>query len=123
MIDSIDPALYRPGRLDTLIEVGEPDAKGRSDIFNIYTKTLLQNSLLSDDINIERLVQRTHGMTGPHIEQLVRRATHSDSKRDLQSRRTLHITDEETEELQIKNIDFTVALAQFESQVEKHTAF
>ncbi|CAF3277681.1 unnamed protein product [Rotaria sp. Silwood2] len=111
MIDSIDPALYRPGRLDTLIEVGEPDAKGRSDIFNIYTKTLLQNSLLSDDINIERLVQRTHGMTGAHIEQLVRRATHSDSKRDLQSRRTLHITDEETEELQIKNIDFTVALA------------
>jgi hypothetical protein len=44
-------------------------------------------------------------------------------KRDLQSRGTLHKSDEEAEKLQIKNIDFTVAITQIQTQVEKHTAF
>ncbi len=71
MVDPIDPALYRPVRLDLLIEVGLPNAKGRSDIFDIYTKTLLKNSLFADDVNIERLIHQTSGMTGAYIEKLV----------------------------------------------------
>ena len=67
-------ALFRPGRLDTLIEVDLLDRKGRPEIFNIYTKTLLKGSLVSDDVDIERLIHETHGITGVHIEQLVRQA-------------------------------------------------
>jgi len=78
---------------------------------------------MSDDVNIERLIRQTHGMTGAHIEQLVRRAVHSAMKQDLQSRRTLRISDEDTEKLQVENIDFTVASQKFQTQVEKHTAF
>ena len=123
VIDAIDPALYRPGRLDTLIKVGLPNAKGKSDIFNIYTKTLLKNSLMSDDVNIENLIHQTYGMTGAHIEQLVRRAVHSAMKRDLQIRGTLNFSDEDAEKLQVENIDFTVALSQIQTQIEDHTAF
>ena len=123
IMEVIDPTLFRPGRLDTLIEIGLPDRKGRSEIFNIYTKTLLKNSLIYEDVNIERLIHETHGMTGAHIEQLVRRAVHSAMKRDLQNYRTLRISDEDTEKLQVMNIDFAVALQKLKSQTEKHTAF
>jgi vesicle-fusing ATPase len=123
VLEAIDPALFRPGRLDTLIKVPLPNAEGRSAIFNIYTKTLLKNSLISDDVNIERLTRQTRGMTGAHIEQLVRRAVHSAMKRDLQSRGTLQISDEDAEKLQVKNIDFTVAITQLQTQVENRTAF
>ncbi len=123
MVDPIDPALYRPVRLDLLIEVGLPDAKGRSDILNIYTKTLLKNSLLANDVNIERLIDQTSGMTGAHIEKLVRRAVDSAAKRDLQLRGTLDISDQDAEQIQVKNIDFTVALIQLQTQGEQHSAF
>ena len=76
IIEVIDPALFRSGRLGTLIEVGLPDRKGRPEIINIHTKTLLKNSLISDDVNIEYLIHETPGMTGVHIEQLVRQAVH-----------------------------------------------
>ena len=72
IMEIIDPALFRPGQLDTLIEVGLPDRKDRSEIFNIYIKTLLNNPLISEDVNVERLIHETHGMTRAHIEQLVR---------------------------------------------------
>ena len=123
IMEIIDPALFRPGRLDTLIEIGLPDRKGRSEIFNIYTKTLLKNSLIYEDVNIERLIHETHGMTGAHIEQLVRRAVYSAMKRGLKNYRTLRISDEDAEKLQVMNIDFTVALQKLKSQTEKHTAF
>ena len=119
----IDPALFRPGRLNTLIEVSLPNRKGRSEIFNIYTKTLLKNSFISEDVSIECLIHEAHGMTGAHIEQLVRRAVHSAMKRDLQNYRTLRISDEDVEKLQVVNIDFTVALQKLKSQAEKHIAF
>ncbi|CAF3155818.1 unnamed protein product [Rotaria sp. Silwood2] len=123
VLEVIDPAIYRPGRLDTLIEVGVPNAADRSAIFNIYTKTLLKNCLLSDDVNVERLIHQTDGMTGAHIEKLVRRAVHSAMKRDMETHRTLHISDEDAEKLQIKNIDFIVALTQLQTEAKEHTGF
>ena len=74
IIKVIDPALYRLGRLDILNEIGLPDQEGRSDVFSIGTKALLTNFLISADVNVGCLVHETHGMTGAHIEELVRRA-------------------------------------------------
>ena len=119
----IDPALFHTGRLDTLIEVGLPDRKGRPEILNIYTKTMLKSSLMSDDADTERLIHETHGMIEAHIEQLVRQAVHSTMKRDLQNYRTLRISNEDAEKLQVMNIDFTVALQKLKTQTEKHTTF
>lgn len=122
-ISSIDQALIRPGRLDVLVELKLPNARGRSEIFQIYTQQLLQNSIMSDDIDVGRLIDQTQGFTGAHIEQLVRRAVNSAMRRDIISRRSITILDEDAEQLQVKSIDFHMALKQIRTTMQKHTAF
>lgn len=39
-IDSIDPALRRPGRFDREIEIGAPDAVGREEIIRIHSRAM-----------------------------------------------------------------------------------
>lgn len=51
-IDSLDPALIRPGRIDRKIEFPLPDAKTKRRIFGIHTGRMT----LSDDVNIEEFV-------------------------------------------------------------------
>jgi 26S proteasome regulatory subunit T2 len=51
-IDSLDPALLRPGRLDRKIEFPLPDAKTKRRIFLIHTGKMS----LSDDVDIEEFV-------------------------------------------------------------------
>mmetsp|Transcript_29368 Transcript_29368/g.47424 ORF Transcript_29368/g.47424 Transcript_29368/m.47424 type:complete len:426 (-) Transcript_29368:397-1674(-) len=38
--DTLDPALLRPGRLDRKVEFGLPDMEGRTNIFQIHTRTM-----------------------------------------------------------------------------------
>ena len=66
----IDPALLRPGRFDELIYVGVPDADGRRRILAIHTKGMP----LGDDVDLEKIAQRTDRFTGADLEDLVRRA-------------------------------------------------
>lgn len=123
VIKLINPAIYRSGRLDTLIEVKIPNAKGRLEIFDIHMKTLSKNHLISDDVNIEQLAHKTDGMTGAYIKLLVQRATYSAMERNMLDHGTVSISDEDAKKLQVKNIDFTVALAKLQTQIEKNTAF
>jgi 26S proteasome regulatory subunit T2 len=51
-IESLDPALIRPGRIDRKIEFPLPDAKTKRRIFGIHTGRMT----LSDDVNIEEFV-------------------------------------------------------------------
>src|SRR5690242_17385180 len=66
----IDPALLRPGRFDELIYVGVPDTAGRRRILAIHTEGMP----LSDDVDLEKIAQRTDRFTGADLEDLVRRA-------------------------------------------------
>jgi transitional endoplasmic reticulum ATPase len=66
----IDPALLRPGRFDELIYVGVPDTAGRRRILAIHTKDMP----LADDVDLEKIAQRTDRFTGADLEDLVRRA-------------------------------------------------
>jgi transitional endoplasmic reticulum ATPase len=70
--DMLDDALMRPGRLDRIIYVSPPDAEGRKAIFEVYLKNT--QALLTGDISIDELVQRTEGYVGADIEALVRDA-------------------------------------------------
>jgi SpoVK/Ycf46/Vps4 family AAA+-type ATPase len=38
--DTLDPALLRPGRLDRKVEFGLPDLEGRTQIFQIHSRTM-----------------------------------------------------------------------------------
>ncbi|MEO6092362.1 MAG: CDC48 family AAA ATPase [Novosphingobium sp.] len=66
----IDPALLRPGRLDELIYVGTPDAKGRERILGIHTSRMP----LAEDVDLAAIAARTARFTGADLEDVVRRA-------------------------------------------------
>jgi transitional endoplasmic reticulum ATPase len=69
-VDAVDPALRRPGRFDREIEIGVPDEVGREEILKIHTRGMP----LSDDINLSKLADDTHGFVGADIESLTKEA-------------------------------------------------
>ncbi|HMK15982.1 MAG TPA: AAA family ATPase, partial [Methanomicrobiales archaeon] len=70
--DMIDPALLRPGRLDRVIYVPPPDAESRRKIFEVYLSGA--QAILSPEISLDDLVNRTDMYVGADIEALVREA-------------------------------------------------
>ena len=68
--DVLDPAMTRPGRLDQLIYIPLPDTASRRNIF----LTALKKTPLSEDVNIEILVNRTEGYSGADITEICQRA-------------------------------------------------
>jgi transitional endoplasmic reticulum ATPase len=68
--DIIDEALLRPGRFDRILEVPVPDKEARKHIFKIHTK----KKPLESDVNIDKLIEMTEGMTGADIAALVNAA-------------------------------------------------
>ena len=69
-VDSVDPALRRPGRFDREIEIGVPDEVGRKEIMQIHTRGMP----LSDDVSLGHLAGETHGFVGADIESLTKEA-------------------------------------------------
>ena len=69
-LDIVDDALLRPGRFDRIIEVPNPNAKGRQNIFEIHTK----KKPLASDVNIAKLVELTDGFSGAEIAAVANRA-------------------------------------------------
>jgi transitional endoplasmic reticulum ATPase len=57
---ALDPALRRPGRFDREIEIGVPDKQGRHEILQIHTRGMP----LSEDVELKKLSEMTHGYTG-----------------------------------------------------------
>ena len=76
-LDIVDEALLRPGRFDRIIEVPNPDTKGREHIFKIHTK----NKPLAGDVDIRKLVELTDGFSGAEISAVTSRAALSALKR------------------------------------------
>ncbi len=68
--DILDPALLRPGRLDRIVLVPVPDKKARLDIFKVHAK----NMPLAEDVDLEKLAEKTEGYTGADIEAVCREA-------------------------------------------------
>jgi len=63
-IETLDPALLRPGRLDRKIEFPLPDLKTKRKIFTIHTKKMT----LSDDVVFEDLVSSKDDLSGADLK-------------------------------------------------------
>jgi len=63
-IESLDPALIRPGRIDRKIEFPLPDVKTKRHIFNIHTSRMT----LSDDVDLEKFVLSKDDLSGADIK-------------------------------------------------------
>ena len=68
--DALDQALRRPGRFDREISISAPDKDGRKEILEIHTRSMP----LSENVNLEKLAEATHGFVGADLEALCREA-------------------------------------------------
>src|ERR1700760_5002127 len=68
--EQLDPALCRPGRLDTLVYVPLPDKESRVGIL----KAQLRKTPVADDVNVEYIAKNTHGFSGADLGFITQRA-------------------------------------------------
>jgi len=69
-VNSIDPALRRPGRFDRELEISVPDKEGRLNILKIHTR----NMPLKRNVKLEALASKTHGFVGADLASLAKEA-------------------------------------------------
>ncbi|ORX38467.1 P-loop containing nucleoside triphosphate hydrolase protein [Kockovaella imperatae] len=63
-IESLDPALIRPGRIDRKIEFPLPDTKTKRHIFKLHTSRMS----LAEDVDLEELVMTKDDLSGADIK-------------------------------------------------------
>jgi transitional endoplasmic reticulum ATPase len=101
-VDAIDPALRRGGRFDREIQIGVPDVEGRREILEVHTRRMP----LSDDVDLDRLAERTHGFVGADVDVLATEAGMAALRR--------YRRDGREGEMEITREDFEAALAAVE---------
>jgi transitional endoplasmic reticulum ATPase len=110
--NSLDPALRRPGRFDREISISIPDQRGRLDILHIHSRGMP----LTDDVDMQRLSQITHGFVGADLEALCREAA-MNALRKIMTLIDFQLDDipyETLLKLQVTMNDFTEALKEVE---------
>jgi len=63
-IDSLDPALIRPGRIDRKIEFPPPDLKQKKKIFQIHSSRMS----LNEDVNVDEFINAKDSLSGADIK-------------------------------------------------------
>ena len=104
-LDMIDEALLRPGRLDSIIEVPNPDRAGREQIFKIHTK----RKPLADDVSISKLVDMTDGFSGAEIAATCNAAASAALKRHI------HGNGSDLDKLKVTQEDLSASIDQHRS--------
>lgn len=111
-INSIDPALRRPGRFDREIEIGVPDREGRLEVLQIHTRGMP----LAEDVDLKRLADITHGFVGADVEALAKEAAIRALRRILPevNMEAESVPVEILNKIIVKNTDFLDALHEVE---------
>ncbi|MFC6724363.1 AAA family ATPase, partial [Halobium palmae] len=107
-VNSVDPALRRPGRFDREIEIGVPDRDGRKEIMQVHSR----NMPLADSVDLDQYADSTHGFVGADLESLAKEGAMNALRRirpeiDLEAD---EIDAEVLDALQVTDDDFREAL-------------
>ena len=70
LLDKLDPALLRPGRLDRQIFVSPPDLNGRIEILKVHSR----NKPLDPECDLEMVARQTSGLTGADLANICNEA-------------------------------------------------
>ena len=108
-VNSIDPALRRPGRFDRELLISVPDKKGRLNILKIHTR----NMPLDKDVKLDVLAGKTHGFVGADLSALAKEAAMSVLRKklpDLKVDDEKEISRDVLDKLIITNDDFEESL-------------
>ncbi|MEJ2168147.1 MAG: ATP-dependent zinc metalloprotease FtsH, partial [Desulfobacterales bacterium] len=76
--DVLDPALVRPGRFDRQITLDMPQKEARRKILQTHTRKVP----LADDVDLEKLAERTVGLSGAELKNLVNEAALLAARKD-----------------------------------------
>jgi transitional endoplasmic reticulum ATPase len=101
--DLVDPALFRPGRIDRYVLVPAPDEKARLEVFKVHTKNMPLK-----DVDIKELAKRTEGFSGADIEALCREAGMNALRENIKTK-------------EVKKKDFEEALKEMTPSLNKET--
>ncbi len=104
-INSIDPALRRPGRFDYEINISIPDKKGRKVILDIHTRRM---NLINKEVTLKKVARMSHGYTGADLMLLSREAAYNALKRIFKKGFSGELGG--ISEIKVDLIDFEVAL-------------
>lgn len=108
-VNSLDPALRRPGRFDREIEINVPDKNGRLNILKIHTR----NMPLTKNVDLKVLAGKTHGFVGADLAALAKEAAMSVLRKllpELKLEENEAIPKEVLDKIVIKMEDFEDAL-------------
>ena len=108
-VNSLDPALRRPGRFDREIAINVPDKEGRISILKIHTRGMP----LAKDVNLKEIADVTHGFVGADLEALTKEAAMNVLRKylpEMNLDKEEQIPIEILEKLIVKKSDFTDAL-------------
>ncbi|MGC9166107.1 MAG: CDC48 family AAA ATPase [Thermoplasmata archaeon] len=119
LVDSIDPALRRPGRFDREIEIGIPDKQGRLEILQIHTRLMPMDMNDEEKMKfLEELASMTHGFVGADLAALAREAAMHALRRYLpQIDLDKPIPVEMLEKMYVTKEDFKEALKDIEPSI------
>lgn len=108
-INSIDPALRRPGRFDREVEISVPDKIGRLNILKIHTRSMP----LGKSVVLDMLAGKTHGFVGADLSALTKEAAMSVLRTilpDLHPEDSKELPKEVLDKIIIETKDFEEAL-------------
>ncbi|XP_070071980.1 nuclear valosin-containing protein-like isoform X3 [Drosophila takahashii] len=110
--DIIDPAILRPGRLDTILYVGFPEQGERAEILKATTKNG-KRPVLAEDVSLDELAAQTEGYTGADLAGLVKQASM------FSLRQALNDGESKLDDLCVRSQHFKEALQQLRPSVSE----
>jgi transitional endoplasmic reticulum ATPase len=109
--DAIDPALLRPGRIESHVEVPPPDRAARRDILAVHAR-----GKPLGDVDLDRLAAETNGYTGADLEAVVREASMR-AIREAAADLGVAEADDRADEIRVQRRHFDAALNSVEPSV------
>jgi len=101
--DIIDPAMMRPGRLDSLIYIGLPDFDARISIF----KACMRKTPVDPEVDYEFFADRTEGFSGADIAGVCKAAAKNAIRSCIQAdRKKFEEKEAKRKECEEKGIDY-----------------
>ncbi len=109
--EALDPALLRPGRLESHVEIPLPDVDARRSIFDVHS----DGKPYADDVDLDALADDTDGWSGAELEALIRQASML-AIRDFASDLGPEVATERAEEITITTEHFEAAREQVRTE-------